>query len=52
MPASDLPPSAATPAPAPPDRHRSGRPRSAAADAAILAATREVLVESGWSGLK
>ncbi|MGE9694011.1 MULTISPECIES: TetR/AcrR family transcriptional regulator [unclassified Streptomyces] len=52
MPASDLPPSGATPSPAPPpERHRSGRPRSAAADAAILAATREVLVESGWSGL-
>lgn len=28
-----------------------GRPRSAAADAAILAATREALVELGWSGL-
>jgi AcrR family transcriptional regulator len=28
-----------------------GRPRSAAADAAILAATREVLVELGWSKL-
>ncbi|GAB2826840.1 TetR/AcrR family transcriptional regulator [Streptomyces chlorus] len=30
---------------------RPGRPRSAAADAAILAATREALVELGWSGL-
>ncbi|MBT2415385.1 TetR/AcrR family transcriptional regulator [Streptomyces sp. ISL-12] len=30
---------------------RSGRPRSAAADAAILAATREALVELGWSKL-
>ncbi|GHF11861.1 TetR/AcrR family transcriptional regulator [Streptomyces griseoluteus] len=30
---------------------RTGRPRSAAADAAILAATREGLVELGWSGL-
>ncbi|MFD4540486.1 TetR/AcrR family transcriptional regulator [Streptomyces bauhiniae] len=30
---------------------RTGRPRSAAADAAILAATRESLVELGWSGL-
>ncbi|MGW3335870.1 TetR/AcrR family transcriptional regulator [Streptomyces sp. NPDC001009] len=30
---------------------RTGRPRSAAADAAILAATREALVELGWSGL-
>ncbi|MEU6378463.1 TetR/AcrR family transcriptional regulator [Streptomyces sp. NPDC046909] len=28
-----------------------GRPRSAAADAAILAATREALVEQGWSKL-
>ncbi|WP_320784248.1 TetR/AcrR family transcriptional regulator [Streptomyces sp. CRN 30] len=28
-----------------------GRPRSAAADAAILAATRAALVELGWSGL-
>ncbi|MER5476110.1 TetR/AcrR family transcriptional regulator [Streptomyces sp. NPDC002734] len=34
-----------TPAP------RTGRPRSAAADAAILAATREALVELGWSRL-
>lgn len=31
---------------------RTGRPRSAAADSAILAATREVLVEAGWSGLR
>ncbi|GGJ35840.1 TetR/AcrR family transcriptional regulator [Streptomyces brasiliensis] len=30
---------------------RSGRPRSAAADTAILAATREALVELGWSKL-
>ena len=30
---------------------RTGRPRSAAADAAILAATREALVDLGWSGL-
>ncbi|MEU9352612.1 TetR/AcrR family transcriptional regulator [Streptomyces griseoloalbus] len=30
---------------------RAGRPRSAAADAAILAATREALVELGWSRL-
>ncbi|MEU3984723.1 TetR/AcrR family transcriptional regulator [Streptomyces sp. NPDC026672] len=30
---------------------RPGRPRSAAADAAILAATRQALVELGWSGL-
>ncbi|MFF8947654.1 TetR/AcrR family transcriptional regulator [Streptomyces sp. NPDC014684] len=30
---------------------RTGRPRSAAADAAILAATREALVELGWSKL-
>ncbi|MGW3955004.1 TetR/AcrR family transcriptional regulator [Streptomyces sp. NPDC004752] len=34
-----------TPAP------RSGRPRSAAADTAILAATRQALVELGWSKL-
>ncbi|MGW7793341.1 TetR/AcrR family transcriptional regulator, partial [Streptomyces tricolor] len=30
---------------------RPGRPRSAAADTAILAATREALVELGWSKL-
>ncbi|MET9685189.1 TetR/AcrR family transcriptional regulator [Streptomyces coeruleorubidus] len=30
---------------------RTGRPRSATADAAILAATREALVELGWSKL-
>lgn len=30
---------------------RRGRPRSPAADAAILEATREVLAEQGWSGL-
>ncbi|WP_460069588.1 TetR/AcrR family transcriptional regulator [Streptomyces sp. YKOK-I1] len=30
---------------------RAGRPRSAAADTAILAATREALVELGWSKL-
>jgi AcrR family transcriptional regulator len=35
-----------TPAP-----RAAGRPRSAAADAAILAATREALVELGWSKL-
>ncbi|MGI5378301.1 TetR/AcrR family transcriptional regulator [Streptomyces sp. CA-251387] len=35
-----------TPAP-----RATGRPRSAAADAAILAATREALVEVGWSKL-
>ncbi|SBT90489.1 transcriptional regulator, TetR family [Streptomyces sp. DI166] len=35
-----------TPAP-----RATGRPRSAAADAAILAATREALVELGWSKL-
>ncbi|MFF5704827.1 TetR/AcrR family transcriptional regulator [Streptomyces sp. NPDC012794] len=32
-------------------RGRTGRPRSAAADAAILAATRDALVELGWSKL-
>ncbi|MHC5905456.1 TetR/AcrR family transcriptional regulator [Streptomyces sp. S6] len=36
--------------PAPPPG-RPGRPRSAATDAAILAATREALVELGWSKL-
>lgn len=30
---------------------RTGRPRSTTADAAILAATRDALVELGWSGL-
>ncbi|MGW8997650.1 TetR/AcrR family transcriptional regulator [Streptomyces koyangensis] len=30
---------------------RTGRPRSAEADAAILAATRDALVELGWSGM-
>ncbi|MEU0912848.1 TetR/AcrR family transcriptional regulator [Streptomyces althioticus] len=30
---------------------RTGRPRSAAADTAILAATRQALVDLGWSGL-
>src|SRR5687767_11847715 len=30
---------------------RTGRPRSATADAAILAATRDALVELGWSKL-
>ncbi len=30
---------------------RTGRPRSATADAAILAATRDALVDLGWSGL-
>ncbi|URN14906.1 MULTISPECIES: TetR/AcrR family transcriptional regulator [Streptomyces] len=36
---------------APPAAGRPGRPRSAAADAAILEATRAALVELGWSGL-
>ncbi|WP_190188601.1 TetR/AcrR family transcriptional regulator [Streptomyces minutiscleroticus] len=31
--------------------HRTGRPRSAAADAAILEATRAALIELGWSKL-
>ncbi|MGW0845624.1 TetR/AcrR family transcriptional regulator [Streptomyces sp. NPDC002787] len=35
----------------PASRATGGRPRSAAADAAILAATREALVELGWSKL-
>lgn len=35
----------------PASRAAGGRPRSAAADAAILAATREALVELGWSKL-
>ncbi|MGW5214747.1 TetR/AcrR family transcriptional regulator [Streptomyces sp. NPDC004051] len=34
-----------------PPATRTGRPRSTAADAAILAATREALVELGWSKL-
>ncbi|MBL3666532.1 TetR/AcrR family transcriptional regulator [Streptomyces sp. M2CJ-2] len=34
-----------------PPATRTGRPRSAAADTAILAATREALVELGWSKL-
>ncbi|MBC9711409.1 TetR/AcrR family transcriptional regulator [Streptomyces sp. TRM66268-LWL] len=34
-----------------PGRSRTGRPRSAEADAAILGATREALVELGWSKL-
>ncbi|MDO0925665.1 TetR/AcrR family transcriptional regulator [Streptomyces sp. TG1A-8] len=34
-----------------PPAARTGRPRSAAADAAILAATRQALVELGWSRL-
>jgi len=34
-----------------PSAARPGRPRSAAADTAILAATREALVELGWSKL-
>ncbi|WP_338896005.1 TetR/AcrR family transcriptional regulator [Streptomyces sp. TG1A-60] len=34
-----------------PAARATGRPRSAAADAAILAATREALVELGWSKL-
>ncbi|MCX4746706.1 TetR/AcrR family transcriptional regulator [Kitasatospora sp. NBC_01287] len=40
---------AATPQPAPP--RSKGRPRSAAADQAILDATREALAELGWGGL-
>ena len=35
----------------PPHASRTGRPRSATADAAILAATRAALVELGWSKL-
>jgi AcrR family transcriptional regulator len=35
----------------PPAARAAGRPRSAAADAAILAATRQALVELGWSKL-
>ncbi|QNP70116.1 TetR/AcrR family transcriptional regulator [Streptomyces roseirectus] len=42
---SRTPGTSGTPAPRP------GRPRSAAADAAILAATRQALVELGWSKL-
>jgi AcrR family transcriptional regulator len=38
-------------APAAPPRKRTGRPRSARADRAILAAAREALAEFGWSGL-
>lgn len=34
-----------------PPHGRTGRPRSAAADAAILAATRDALVDLGWSKL-
>lgn len=37
--------------PSPTPARRSGRPRNAAADAAILAATRHALVELGWSKL-
>jgi AcrR family transcriptional regulator len=37
--------------PGPPNRRRAGRPRSARADRAILAAAREALAELGWSGL-
>ena len=37
--------------PAVPEPARRGRPRSTAADAAILEATREVLAETGWTGL-
>ena len=37
--------------PAPSPSRRTGRPRSADADRAILAATRSALVELGWSGL-
>jgi AcrR family transcriptional regulator len=36
---------------APPPHPRTGRPRSVTADAAILGATREALVELGWSKL-
>ncbi|MBB6437641.1 TetR/AcrR family transcriptional regulator [Streptomyces candidus] len=39
------------PPPATPPHPRTGRPRSAAADAAILVATREALVELGWPKL-
>lgn len=38
-------------APTPRAPKRTGRPRSAEADRAILAATRAALVESGWGGL-
>ncbi|SCK55080.1 TetR/AcrR family transcriptional regulator [Streptomyces sp. WMMB 322] len=38
-------------APSEPSRRRAGRPRSAEADAAIMEATREALVEVGWSKL-
>ncbi|MGR8008218.1 TetR/AcrR family transcriptional regulator [Streptomyces hypolithicus] len=44
-----MPPSITPPAPAPPSR--TGRPRNAEADAAILEATRAALVELGWSKL-
>lgn len=45
-------PSSGGPLPSPPSpAGRTGRPRSAAADAAILAATRDALVELGWSKL-
>ncbi len=37
--------------PSPTPAGRTGRPRNAAADAAILAATRQALVELGWSKL-
>ena len=37
--------------PSPSARKRAGRPRSADADRAILAATRATLAEQGWSGL-
>lgn len=37
--------------PTPPARKRAGRPRSADADRAILAATRATLAEQGWGGL-
>ncbi|HET7900126.1 MAG TPA: TetR/AcrR family transcriptional regulator [Candidatus Nanopelagicales bacterium] len=42
---SPVPPTAAS------EPARRGRPRSAAADAAILGATRAMLAESGWAGL-
>jgi AcrR family transcriptional regulator len=46
------PPAPPTPPPAPtPPPSRAGRPRSTTADAAILEATRDALVELGWSRL-
>lgn len=53
--APGLPPVPGAPAPACPGPaaapRRAGRPRSAAADRAILAATRAALAEQGWGGL-